>query len=225
MNGRAQLHVLANITVEFGFDVTYTSFGRVNQGEGSDKVVHLMAKDADNLKSVQFNASSELLSAVIDKDAGDAGKSEGVPVVISLKPGLPMGRFNETITARSNNTEMRPSTVRVSGTIIGDVEVSSESIRFVVLKSAENSIVPAEQKVAIINHSENRSLAIDSYRDPDERLNLTLKTDQDGQEYTLVASPKELGKIDHNLTGKILITTDNPNQKELEVQYSIILQN
>lgn len=212
------------IEIEFGFESPYLSFAKARESESSSKIAYVVIKNYDDVKLKDLESSSQFVKAVVcDTVSGEKEKGR-IPVEVTIKPGLPLGRFNETITAKPSDAKVPSSALRISGMIVGEVEVYPEAIRFVVMDSADHSIVPSYQKVTITNHSDTKKLAIDKVVDPDGKLDLELDTLTVGQDYQLFIRPGTDLKSSNDFSGSILITTNNPDQKQVSVNYSVIHQ-
>jgi hypothetical protein len=197
--------------------------GKIRQGDSTTKLTHILIKDPGTTEVKELKSSSQYVVARMLDDAG-ATKEGEIPVEITVKPGFDLGRFNANITATPTVDSLRATTLRVSGSVIGEVEVSPDAIRFVIMKNSNNSLVPSFQRVRVVNHSESRSLAITKAIDVTGKMSVEEKTIKDGEEYDLIITPKNPTELTANDTGTIDISTDNPNQKELQVHYSIIQQ-
>jgi hypothetical protein len=214
--------VTISIEVAFGFENTNLGFGKVDRDEVVTKLTALTATDARNLIGLDLVSSSEFITASIADGSGIRPDEKKVSITVKVDPGLPLGRFNESITAKSSIDSLPDAILRVSGTIIGPVEVSPESVRFVLMQSSENSLVPEFHKVRIINHVTGRMLSVISAQDPDGRMNVELKTIEDGREFELTVRPKSAESIAGTVKGTIVIVTDHPDQRELTLAYTVI---
>ena len=213
-----------SIEVAFGFENTNLGFGKVDRDEVVSKPTSLTATDARNLIGLDLVSSSEFITASIADSSGIRPDEKKVSLSVKVSPGLPLGRFNESITAKSSIDSLPDAILRVSGTIIGPVEVSPESVRFVLMQNAENSLVPEFHKVRIVNHDPERMLRVISAQDPDDRMNIELKTVEDGSEFELIFSPKNVESIEGKIQGKVVIVTNHPDQRKLTLSYTIVLR-
>lgn len=196
---------------------------KIRQGASSTKLTHILVKDPETTKIKEIKSSSEYIVArLLDEPGTD--KTGKIPVEITVKPGFALGRINGTITATSTVDSLPVATLRVNGAVIGEVEVSPDAVRFVIMKNSDNSLVPSFQKVRVVNHSEDRPLAITKAIDLTGKMSVEERTIKEGEEYSLIITPKNPSALTANDTGTIDITTDNPNQKDLQVHYSIIQQ-
>jgi hypothetical protein len=217
------LHIAAFVEVPFGFDNASLYMDKIREGQSSTKTTYIVVKDPQTTRVKELKSSSEYIVARV-LDEPKVSMEGKIPVEITVKPGFPMGRFSGTITAISTVDSLPTALLRVSGSVIGEVEVSPDAVRFVIMKNSDNSVVPTFQKISVVNHSEGRPLAITKAVDPTGMMSIEERTVKEGEEYTLIITPKNPSVLTANQTGTIDITTDNPNQKELQVHYSVIQQ-
>ena len=216
------LVVTAFIQVEFDFTSSSLNFGRVLRNETVTKSAFIQILDPDRTEITDITTSSPYIEAKRMKKPSVGHEGE-VEIQVTISPGLPGGRINETITAQSNMSSKPDASLRVAGMVIGDVEVTPDALSFVYSESdgAEDQL--PSHKLQIINSSTGTTLKILEVRDPQGRLELKLETIENGQRYEVTATlKKEALGARGGATGSILITTDNPEQREITVRYSII---
>jgi len=149
------------------------------------------------------------------------GANEKFKIEIAVSPGLPIGRIRETITVRSN-LEQRPETkLGLYGNVIGDVEVKPASLSFAV-RDSEDPQLRQTKKLIITNHQKDNPLEILNVYDPDNYLELEVRTKEKGSKFELqvILKGKELLK-GNKFGGTIIITTNNPDEKKIVVPYKL----
>lgn len=219
----ATVHISAVVETHFGFHSSSLYMDKVRPGQTVSKVTYLEVKDPRGVEVTNIETSAENITARVldDPQSSEEGR---IPIEITVKPGLPFGRYNGSITVTSNVDSLPSATLQITGAVVGDVDVDPETIRFVIMKSAENSVVPAYEKVKVTNYAEGRALNITGIVDPEGILDIEKQIVREGEEYTLLIKPRNPEMITDSRGGTIRITTDNPDQKELMVHYSIIQQ-
>lgn len=209
------------IEVEFDFDSYSLSFGSVSQNDSLTKSAFIQVKDPKKTKITDITTSSPLVTARQVKPPVLEGNKTKIEIEVTLLPGLPPGRLSETVTVHSNLKSKQVATLRLSGSIIGEVEVTPENLRFIIRDSVNPGDESTTQRLVILNRAEGTPLHILGVKDQNDRLRLVLRTVEEGQKYELTAALKqEAPSTGSNLSGSILITTDNPKQKEITVKYS-----
>jgi len=221
VNKIAKITVLAFIEVEFDFEMHGFNFGKVKLDEPVVRSVYVLVKDPAGVQITGLEASSPFLTArQLGTETSTKGESK-IEIEITLNPGYPPGKINETLLARSNLAGKPEVTMRLSGSVEGDISLSQEVLRFDSDPTKGEQTSPI-QKVQIFNTSPEKKLNILSVNDPDGRIKLELKTLQIGQMYEIDASliNESLGEANY-YKGAIYIETDNPEQDTLVVDYSI----
>jgi len=219
--------VTVTIEVPFGFEKPNLAMGNVEQDKTVSKIAYLLAKDPSDLSVKELSTSSEFIKAKV-LDHSDSDMKEGkIAIEVTLLPGLSIGRINQTVKVTPNNEALSEATLRIAGKIIGDVEVSPESIRFLIMTKANNSLMPDSHKVKIVNRSDTRILSVTDIHDPDDRMEFDLvsfSTVQEGRVFELIVRPKDVSNITTAVSGSFMITTDHPEQKEMKVRYALTPQ-
>lgn len=210
----------AFVDVIFDFVSYALAMGKVRQDETVSKSAFLQIKDMDKIKITDIKSSSEFITVEHVPNA-DLLEENQLEYKVTLSPGLPIGRINEEITVRSNSEERPEAKLRLSGSIVGDVEASPEAIRFTLMDTTFTT--PRQSKYAVImNHRKELPLEVLEVSDPDNKLDLELKTMIPGEKFQVTATPTEAAmRSQSNLKGKILVKTNNPDQPEVSIDYHV----
>ena len=184
-----------------------------------------MVKEPEGIEIVDISTSSPFITArKLDYFEQKSGYAR-LKIEVTVKAGLPVGRVNETVTVRSNLEKSPTATLRVSGTVAGNVEVNPKHLRFEFTET-EPSRQGLVKKAFIKNNNEAAPLQIFSVRNPDGHLDLEFRPITEGQKYELKATLKyEARAKGTNLGGRIVIITNNPTQGEVIVRYGVIYEN
>lgn len=179
-----------------------------------------MVKDKENTRITDIASSSP---HVLAKQLGYSEKAGNsvIEIEVTVLPGMPLGRINETVTVHSN-LENKPKTVlRVGGYIQGDVEISPKMVTFVV--SPKSPPKGQQKRMVIISNYKDTPLEIISVKDPDGLVGLILEPHDEGKRFglqvTLLKNNLPKGR-DHY--GKVIITTNNEEFEKIEVPYKIL---
>ena len=211
------------IEIEFDFESYSLNFGKLRTNDTATKSIFIQILDPETTRITDITTSSPLVSAKRVEASDSADNRTRIEVEVTLLPGLPIGRVNETVVAHSSLESKSKVTLRLIASIIGDVEVNPSMLRFVVTESQGASNQNVSQKLKITNDSENKPLQILGAHDPDDRLQLSVRTVEEGQKFELTATlkPEALATIGTQ-TGTIVITTNNQGQKEITVRYNVV---
>ena len=223
-NSTTKLYVTANIKVLFGFEASIIDFGKVQKDEKIKKSVNFVTQGLRGIEVTELKSSSEFITAKVITSESTAKSEEKIAIEICLLPGFPKGRFGAQITAKLRNDSLPGATLSITGVIIGDVEVSPESIKFSARNDTKQPFAPPFMKVLIINHSETQKLSIEGIRDQHNRFEINLDTIQEGVKYEIAVTPKDIKDLKGYLRGTVVVSTNIPTQKEISIPYTIVGQ-
>jgi Protein of unknown function (DUF1573) len=218
-NPKASLKISAFIEVEFGFETYSLKMDQIRKGESKSKTAVLILKDSSKRNLLELNTqSSNIFVKIVESASGDEGR---IDVEVTVKPGTPPGKLNETVTAGLSDASFPLSSLRIFGTIVGNVKVSPETVRF----KTDTSLTVAdqlEQKVRVVTTQNNVRFQLLGVKDPNERLAFEIDTLTTGKQYVIRAKPNENAmKLERMASGEIKIMTDDPDQPEIGVRYNI----
>jgi hypothetical protein len=210
--------------VEFDFKSNRLDFGRISKDTTVTKTAVLQVLKPEKTKVLGITTSSPYVKAERvpgPSGAGDEGETE---IEVTISPGLAPGKIHETVTVRSDLASKPEAQLHLTGMIVGDVEVTPDRLRFWYSAdhNAERQIL--QHKVQIINRSADKTLKILDVRDSRNMLDLSLATVDEGRHYELTATLKkedlEAGK--GGQAGQLIITTNDPDQREISIGYWVI---
>ena len=207
--------------IVFAFEGYSLPMGKIMNGESVTKIAKLMVKDMEKTKILDVQTSSEYVKfRQLDPVLKDNGYTE-IAFEIKLVPGLPPGRFRETLNVYSNLEAFPKATLTINGHIQGDIVVMPESIRFMLYETLKEKNQTV-QKFAVKYTSTERPLEIKAINEKESRLDIELDTITQGTEYEIVAKLKDdyLG-LQGNRSGYIYLDTNDPVQQRVKVLYQI----
>lgn len=198
------------------------NFGRMSKDETVTKSAFLQILDPTRTEITDISTSSAYIEAKRLEGTSKEGHEREVEIQVTITPGLAPGRINESIVAQSNLTSKPEARLRLTGVIVGDVEVKPDRLRFMYSEADSAQEQLPQQKLQIINLSAGTPLKILEVRDPQNMLELNLTTIEDGQRYELTATlRREAFSTQSGAPGTLLITTNNPEQREITIRYSV----
>jgi hypothetical protein len=225
MSPTTTLQVKAYIEVDFDFENPGLYLDRVSGSTSETREVFLMVRKPEEIEIVDITTSSPFLTARKLDFFEQKPDYARLKIEVTIKPGLPVGRFNETVTVIGRAGKNLSAALRVSGTVAGAVEVKPEALRF----SFTGSERPGQglvKKALITNSNEVSPLTIFSVGNPDGHLDLAFKPLIEGKKYELTATLKEEARArGTNLGGRIVVTTNDPEQREVIVNYNVLYTN
>jgi len=197
--------------------------GKVTKDEPATKSSFLLVKNPAGTEILEVTTSSEFIKAEMDDFTSNDGRYEKRRVEVTAMPGLPLGRINETVTLKTNLKDKPTAVLRLSGSVIGDIEVTPEWMTFVVADRSTAKPANLTKKVFINNHVKGATLEILEVTDAAGYLDLSLKPLSRGMKYELTAVLKTEAIPDQgSISGNVVLTTNFPSQRELAIRYSAV---
>ncbi len=221
VNPTTRIHISADINILFDFEVRGIDFGEVKVDTPVTKSVFIDIKDPATTKITGLSATLPNIEVKEGEATAEPDGSSKVEIDVTLIPGIIPGYIRDIVTARSNLGSKPEATLRVSGKVLGEIETIPEALRF------DRNPIPGEQtsgtqKLQVVNRYPEKPFHILTAEDPDHRLKIDFKTLKEGQRYEVEASLIEdslpTGNYYH---GAIYVTTDNPKQDTVKVEYNI----
>lgn len=214
------VYVQAFIEVDLGFEPASARMGKVNSRDMVTESVYIVAKEIETLKITDIKTSTAFISAKEVPDDAPTGERQRLRLEITVKPGMPLGGFSETVTVSTNRKNQSVITLPVYGAIVNDVEASPASLRFLLAGESISSRTRTK-RLYVINHQQDRPLSIVDVKDADNRLEFDVRVREKGQKYELTVTLKEdVYSKGESVQGTIVITTDCPRQKTVAVEYT-----
>lgn len=170
-----------------------------------------------NTEILDIKCSSTKIKARL---VGKVGNDPRILVEVTLDPSLPPGKINQAVTAYSN-LELAPEAIlRITGTKLWDIEVTPDRLRYTVRKNEKTD--PVTEKFTLISQAADKPLKILSAIDPKDLVVAEVKTLEEGQRYEVLVTPRQTTWDDtKSISGSVIITTDNPDQEQVTVRYTI----
>lgn len=207
----------------FDFEQPSLYLGKVSRDGSLTKNSFILVKDLTATEVLEVNSTSEFIVAKMLNYTDNNGTYDRMKMEVTTLPGLPLGRINESVTVKTNLEDKPTALLRLTGSVIGDVEVSPEWMTFVVTDVSSTRPSSLTKKIFITNHVEGARLEIVDIKDSEDYLELTLKPLKDGDKYELTATLKpESIPEKGNISGNVVLTTNFPSQKEVAIRYSAV---
>lgn len=219
-NETTRVYVQAFIEVAFGFDSYALNFGKIQGNEPTSKTIALLVKDPDNTQVTDIVSSSEYITATQMSTTDDSAGAK-IELEVTINPGIPPGRLNETVTAHSNLPDHPQALLRISGEVKGDIGLVPDLLRFD-RYPADSSKTTWVQKLRIIDESGHKPFHVLSVNNPHGHLKLDLETVKPGEIYEVTATLDDEALSEGTyFSGTITVQTDNPDQEMVEARYMI----
>ncbi len=223
-NGSSTIKVKAFIELDFDFERPNLYLGRIAEDSQIVKNVFIQVKDPEKIEITKIASNSPLVSAKPLGFIKEDGKPARFEVEVTAGPGFPSGQFKATIRAFSN-LERKPQTgLLVWAQVPTGVEFTPRSLNF---RFRPKGISKRDytKLVKITNFAKDLALEIIEVKDLDDHVQLELKTVEPGQDFelTVTVDPEDIPEAGH-YSGRIQVTTNNPEYQELTISYSAVWQ-
>lgn len=239
---RVTLSLVGRITSKARAEPSELVFTRLSPGEEVEGKVRLYGYLADQTLEVtrfdlsdktladRFEVSHRPLTADEVKEETDA--KSGVHVRILIKPGLPLGKFEQRITFQTNLKDFEKIEVPVRGAVVSDISVAAKEWNDelgVLMLGTISSREGAERTFNIMvrgPHSRQVKFETEEVYPPQLRVKIGETVELGGGAMTktpvIIQIPKGSHPADHSGSeqarlGRILLKTNHPQSPQLRV--------
>ncbi len=208
------------VEVQFGFKRTNLNIGRVRKGEPVSKTVVLLLKDATKKNLLEVSTQSPKI--IVNTVKSSQNKDGQIEINITLKQDVQAGKLNETIIAKLSDSSYPASSLRITGTVIGNVDVIPGIVRFSIDTSLSFADQP-EQTVEVISAKKGFKFKLLKVEDSRDRLTFQIDTLVVDEKFTIKMKPHEdIISERKNFSGEIKIYTDDTAQPKISIYYNVI---
>jgi hypothetical protein len=216
---KATLNISVLIRVDFGFEEYSIDMGKLQKGQSVTKTATLIVEDSTVIKTMTLVSSSPYFSVkLVDNPAAEKGH---LTVEVTGQSEIPAGRIDATITARANNLIASQATLPIRGRVIGNFEASPEVIQFHV-DTAKGETKAAMQVIKFVSTADDAKYHIVGFQDTLNRLSFHVDTLVADKQYDVAMTPlPDVLGARKNVSGTVIITTDDIEQPTVKVSYAI----
>ncbi|MBU3947419.1 MAG: DUF1573 domain-containing protein [Proteobacteria bacterium] len=207
-----RLKVRAEVEVKLEAKPDRINFGQIKKGtEPLPQYVSLNGEDKDTTEILSVSSKNKHIKVEIaSPDSADRHKPQRVKV--SVLPGMEVGKFMDKITIKTDHKTMEVLSATLYGEVIGNIAVIPNYLSFGMFKRGEK-----HEKSVRLRSTPRVSFNILDVKSTTPDVKAKLITIKEGFEYMVQVSTDENFKGNF-LSGKVLITTNEPDQAEIEVK-------
>ena len=218
----ASLRISVFIEVEFEFAPSSLSVGHIRRGEATTKTAVLMIKDPSKKNLINLTTQSSQVGArLIESAAVDSGR---IDVEITVSPEAPAGKLNQWVMAELPDGSYPTARLQIEGTIIGNVEVSPENLRFTA-DTSQSATAQAVQEIQVSGTQTETKFQLLGVEDSKDLLAIAIDTVAAGERYVIRAKPNAKAlKLRGSASGVMKILTDDSEQPVFAVSYGIVIK-
>lgn len=222
-NPRAQLAIKTNIVPLVQLDPTYLAFEPLQKGQGATKIVKVTGR-REGFKVADVTVSpSEIFTAKVlgTKPAEINGEMLAQSEIeVSVKPGVPVGRFSATMQIQTNEERSKPMPLGLSGEILGDLVVTPQQLMLGVVApgaefSGEVKVARRDGRAWTLKGAEIRNAAQDSVK---PEMNVVATKAEKGEGQTIKISGKAPDQAGYRYTGELVLATDVPGEEAVRIR-------
>lgn len=208
---RIKLKVSADVQVILTTKPNRINFGRLRKGTKSEpKYVSLIGTDKNTVKITSIKSKNKFLE--VETNPAGYEKDLGKQIKVSVLSGMNVGRFRERIIIHTDHEKVKQLTLYAYGEVVGNIMVKPNYLSFGILKEGKSP-----EKTIILKSTSDSLFKVLDVKSTIPELETELEIVQEGQEYKVKARVKEV--FDNPLLrGKVIITTDDPEQENIEVK-------
>ena len=209
-NSMINLKIIANVEVLLNTEPRTLNFGRVKKARlPAIKYASLVGKEKDNVKITKTRSQNKNIKIEINPDGFDGDKQKNIK--ITLLPSMKVGKFFERIRLETSNKKVKQLMLPLHGTILGNITVQPTHLSF----RLDKKLQAVEKTITL--KSSSTSFKILDVKSSIPELSTDVETIKKGSKYIVKARLKD-GTDKKFLRGTIKISTDDKEQKEIEIK-------
>lgn len=216
------LRISVLIEVEFEFESSILSIGHIRKGAPTTKTAVLLIKDPSKRSLINLTSqSSQIAARLVESAAVDSGR---IDVEITVSPETPAGKMNQWVMAEISDGSYPTARLQIEGTVVGNVEVSTENVRFTV-DTSRAATAPTEQEIQVSGTQSEFKFRLLGVEDSKGLLAIDIDTVAAGERYVIRAKPNANAlKLRGSASGVMRILTDDSEQPVFAIGYGIIIR-
>jgi hypothetical protein len=150
-----------------------------------------------------------------------SGPKAGHSVIVEIKPGMPLGRFQEELVIETDHPLKAELKITITGNMIGPISVIPDRVRMSSVSSSQGASLDltllvrggTPTKFEVLSHPEKLDVKIT----PDDT-----PTQHGRYKMTVTVAP---GTSAGPVKGEIVLKTDNPKATELTIPVTVLISN
>lgn len=194
----------------FGTEPRRINFGQLKKGSSyPSKYISVIGTEKDSTKLLSVKSKNKNIKVAINASGFDNDTNKRIKV--SVLPGMGVGRFKDRITIQTDNDKAKKLKLSLHGEILGNIMISPRHLSFTLGKGKRL------EKTVVVKTASGKNFKILNVKSTIPDLTISTKTVKEGEEYQIKVMIRE--DLDKKfLRGKIIITTDDKDQEEIEVK-------
>lgn len=191
------------------FSPKRVDFGERRRTETARAELYVPSSSEDPVQVEKVSSDTPFIEAAISP--AKSQDRPGTMIILTLKPGAPIGQLNGLLTIESSHPRDPTTRVPVSARIRGDIALDHDAFFFGLLKKGAEG-----RSVVTMTNAGDEPLRIAGIDNPLSCLSIEQVMEADGRICRLVAvlaGPQTTGPI----TGTVVVHTSSPDQPEITI--------
>lgn len=210
------LTVTAVVNSDVDANPPMVDFGEVVLNQSPQQTIRLKNNMKSELKIERIRFNEEFL------DVGYTKEGREFAIYVKLKPNAPIGFFKDTIWVKNNSSSLPEMPIPVRASVRGQISASPAYIEFGSVSANETSsrqiALKASKDFDIVDNSVELNVNGSKADDGQKLLKINvLQSDKTGKSISLEL--KNPGNKSGSVHGKITLQTNNPQQKNLVLDF------
>ncbi len=201
-NPTLKLTLKGTIEVEVGFARAYVRIPTISLGEEKAAETKFMVKDRTDFKVLGIESSTPSMTATLKPLEGTTDEA----LVITYK-GTKVGRFNETVTIKTNRAGYETLKLTVTGMVQGDIDARPKNISFQIGSSR------TEQNVVL--RSKKKPFKVLKVHDVNKLVKTSVEKGATNKEWKIKVTLIHKGT--ERASTQLVITTDSKEQPTVTI--------
>jgi len=210
---KLRLEVGATVEVVLAISPSTIVFPSLSASIGSQqpRYARLIGSQSSTVNIESVQCASKLIHVELSRGGFESNPSRQLRV--SVKPGMPVGRFRERVVVKTDNEKVGVLTLFVMGEVQGPVSVSPRHLPLGTIRPGTT----VTRHITLRSTREDMTFKVLQVSSTVEGIITKLTEKVPGREYLIAVSLPE-GLNRRVIRGRIMITTDIPEQKTIAVR-------
>ena len=194
-------------------------FGDVDANLGAMREIYIKDPGDGSLEVEEVVSDSPVLHASFVATGRGQGEERIFPVLLTLRPDLPLGAFEASITIVSNHPKEPSLRIPVFARVKGDIEVSREALFLGLVKRGEGA-----SGTLSLRARTGAGFGVDSVRTSSDFITADLSSGDPRMDYVVTVGLSETAPPGP-VRGEVVIRTDSPRQPRIVVPVGAFVDN
>jgi hypothetical protein len=205
-----ELTVSGNIRIDFKLEPDGIIFRNLRRYMELTREIRIQGERCDQINIVKIESANDHITGTVHFLREN---NKSVPIIsVKIKPGLPLGRVNETLTVFTDSSKYHQVPLRIHGEIIGNISVTPERIDF----GFFNKESPPVKTITLTMEKPDDRFEIQGIEDPSGMLGNHVVTVKEGTQYQV--SVNILPKFNKRLiSGSLFVRTNYSGEEKITV--------